>query len=332
MLATVAIFWMLLLCPTRLLPFLVPDISPDLYAAAAESCGDQGWTRFEGKRKVYDMFMVNTELDWLEIRLGTTYNAVDYFIVVEANRTFTGLDKPLYVKNNWSKLKRFHDKIIYHEVNFPADFNPKDAWETEAFIRHSMFEQVLQKQNGKRKPKQSDVVVVADVDEIPRPETFHTLRACDFPRRVTLRSRFYYYSFQFLHQGLDWQHPQATFYEGNDTIPPNDLRGGVGRDPFEVADVWNASWHCSSCFKTVQEFRIKMESFSHTEYNGEKYRDGDWIADHVRTGSDMWERDGEMYSRVEGNRDVPHYLDTHANKFGYMVNRDGQSAGFSDYP
>lgn len=60
-------------------------------------------------------------------------------------------------------------------------------------------------------PQQGDVLVVADVDEIPHPSTLHTLRLCQFPRRLALRSQFYYYSFQFRHQVPAWAHPQATF-------------------------------------------------------------------------------------------------------------------------
>src|SRR5437868_4843391 len=38
-------------------------------------CRQHGWKSFKGAgdRKVYDLIMVNTELDWLEIRLNGTY-------------------------------------------------------------------------------------------------------------------------------------------------------------------------------------------------------------------------------------------------------------------
>ncbi|ODA80983.1 hypothetical protein RJ55_03943 [Drechmeria coniospora] len=333
----------LLLRPASLLPTLalmagadIPGLAEAL-EAAAESCESYGWQRFvpessSGKRRVYDLFMINTELDWLEIRLGTTYDAVDYFIIFEADITFTGLAKPLFVRDNWSKFKRFHRKMIYHKVEFPPGFNATDMWKKERFTRDAMLEQGLQQLRGRQEPRAGDVIIFADVDEIPRPEVLHLLRACQFPRRVTLRGRFYYYSFQFLHRGDEWRAPHATYYEGLDTILPNDLRGGVGKNAHESVDIANASWHCSSCFKTVHEVRVKMESFSHTEYNIEKYRDSHWIADHVRQGTDMWERNREVYDRIDGNRDLPDYLLKHADRFPYMINRDGPNAGFSDYP
>src|SRR5258708_7712146 len=81
------------------------DVSTKLF------CGEHGWKPFRptrgrvGKRrKIYDLVMVNTELDWLEIRLATLYDHVDYFVVVESPRTFTFLEKPLVLKMNWDKF------------------------------------------------------------------------------------------------------------------------------------------------------------------------------------------------------------------------------------
>ncbi len=67
--------------------------------------------------------MINTEIDWLEVRLDTLYNYVDYFIIVESGKTFTGLDKPLVVKENLGRFAAYNDKIVYHELQYPPDFD-----------------------------------------------------------------------------------------------------------------------------------------------------------------------------------------------------------------
>lgn len=82
-------------------------------------------------RKVYDMLMLNTKLDFLEIRLNTLYDYVDYFIIVESSKTFQGNKKPLYLIENWERFHRYQDKMIYHELVFPATFNPHRAWDYE---------------------------------------------------------------------------------------------------------------------------------------------------------------------------------------------------------
>ncbi|KAK0746185.1 glycosyltransferase family 17 protein [Schizothecium vesticola] len=288
-----------------------------------DTCRAHGWAPYTPPtpsappRKVYDLVMINTELDWLEIRLNTTWSSVDYFVLVEGARTFTGLPKPLHLRAHLPDLAPYASKIIYHE------------------LRNAMFDQVFPSLAGPQAPHADDVLVVADVDEIPRPETLALLRACRFPRRLTLRSRFYYYSFQFRHAGPEWPHPQATYYQGpGRTVRPNDLRMGLGFflglwwDRAELAD---AAWHCSSCFATMGELLTKMKSFSHSGLNREEYRDRRRIAERVREGRDLWDREGEVFERIERNEDVPGFLLENKERFGYVLDRDGRSAGFKDY-
>ncbi|KAK4111881.1 glycosyltransferase family 17 protein [Canariomyces notabilis] len=307
----------------------------------ADPCRLHGWKSFKPEsadtpRKVYDLLMINTELDWLEIRLNSTWDAVDYYVLVEGRMTFTGLDKPLTLRDNMSKFEQYQSKIIYREIEYPPDFDPHYTWDIEDHQRNSMFTQVFPRLTGSQAPNLGDVIVVSDVDEIPRPSTLAVLRECQFPRRLTLRSRFYYYSFQYLHRGVEWAHPQATYYQGlRETLLPNDLRLGIGGIwPFkewEKADFWNASWHCSSCFETIGELLTKMGSFSHISMNAEQYRDRERIADRVRNGKDLWDREGEVYDRIENNLDVPSFLLQNKDRFRYMLNRDGPTAGFTDY-
>jgi len=308
-------------------------------------CRSHGWRVFqpsssspEGatRRKVFDLSMVNAELDWLEIRLNTTYNYVDYFVLVEASQTFTGLDKPLVIKQNLDRLAPYKDKIIYHELEYPPDFHPKRTWDREDLQRDAMYDQVLPRLTGPQRPNRGDVIVVADVDEIPRPETLVVLRHCDFPRRLTLRSRFYYYSFQFRHRGPEWKHPQATFYDGDRTVRPVNLRNGDGGLApliwWEKGDLWNAGWHCSSCFASIEGFLGKLSSFSHVLMNQDFFRDRDRIADSVRNGKDLWNRKEETFYRIDNNTDIPVFLLENPDRFRYLLNRDGETAGFVDYP
>lgn len=311
-----------------------PDDNP------LDICRQYGWKPFRPKdpskpRKVYDLMMFNTELDHLEIRLNSTWDEVDYFVIVEGSKTFTNHAKPLTLKRYLPDFKPYHSKIIYHEIEYPPNFKPRTTWDMEDLQRNSMLTQVFPHLSGRQAPQHGDVLVVSDVDEVPRPETFRTLRACAFPRRLTLSSRFYYYSFQWLHRGPEWPHPQATFYQGMlKTLRPNDLRiADGGMWPFrewEKGVLRNASWHCSSCFETVGELLGKMAAFSHTSMNAKKFRDERRIVDYIRKGKDLWDRKGEVYDRVEGNQDVPRFLLENKERFGYMLDRDGPTAGFTD--
>lgn len=303
---------------------------------AHELCRQQNWqpypARAEG-RKIYDLFMLNDELDWLEIRLHTLSAAVDYFVIVESRLTFTGLNKPLTLKDNWARFARFHSQIIYHELENPP-IGASRTWDFEDHQRNAMYLQVVPDLQGEQMPRAGDVLLVSDVDEIPRPATLTALRNCAFQTRLTLRSQFYYYGFQFRHRGPQWAHPQATIYKGEKTILPADLRNGEGgnfaRTWWDKADLWNAGWHCSTCFETVDEVLGKMSSFSHTGLNQDVYRNRSRIVDRVRKGLDLWDREGEVYDMVQGNEDVPEYLKENRERFKYLLERTSADGGFKD--
>ena len=81
-------------------------------------CRSHGFRNIEqhvdSPRRVYDLFLLATELEWLEIRLHTLAPVVDYFVIVEAPRTFTNLLKPLYLMENWDRFAAFHHKMLQY--------------------------------------------------------------------------------------------------------------------------------------------------------------------------------------------------------------------------
>jgi beta-1,4-mannosyl-glycoprotein beta-1,4-N-acetylglucosaminyltransferase len=233
-------------------------------------------------RKIYDLLLVNTELEMLDVRLGQMSPGVDYFVILEGNKTFTNKDKPLYVKENWDRYEAYHDKIILRTMDLKAN-NFENSWARENAIRNAMYDQVVPFLAGVQQPSIDDVLLVSDIDEMFKPETLKALRNCDIPQLITAQSRMFYYSFQWL-QEKNWPHPQATLYKGpEDTIRPDDVRyHGKEYHVFE-----EGGWHCSYCFSTMAEMVRKIGSFSHTELDKPEFTDPRKIIDRVRRGSDM---------------------------------------------
>lgn len=294
------------------------------------------------KKKIYDLVLMSTELDLLEIRLHTLSDYVDYFVIIESPTTFTGKPKPLHLQDNWNLFKDFHHKIIYRVVEDPIK-SPR-IWDHEDYFRNALFTAVFPGLEGTaQEANPGDVLVVSDMDEIIRPGVMLLLRLCDVPTRLTLRTQFYYYSFQWRHRGPQWAHPDVTIYRGPDTIMPNDLRQGLlesGWAPIAAmhrwldrATLWNAGWHCSSCFATVAEMHTKMHSFSHQGWNTAENRDSRTLIERVRHGLDLFGRADELYDRIEDNKDVPTYITAQyeqKGRFKYLLDRDGEDAGFYD--
>lgn len=308
---------------------------------ATDVCRAHRWAAYphrRSRRKVYDLFMVNNEIDMLKIRLNELYRFVDYFVILEANTTFTGLPKSMISDTTWeTDFGSLKPKIIRRTLIDPG-LQSTVTWDHEDLQRNAMFDQVLPMLSGAQKPEIGDVIIVSDVDEIPRSETLTVLRNCDFPRRLTLRSRFYYYSFQWLHRGEEWAHPQVTTYADKKTIRPANLRNGEGGTVLsnwlafkDKADLWNASWHCSFCFSTLEATLRKISSSSHTMYDTDEFRDRAGIVERVRAGRDLFDREEQLYEKIEGNTDIPGFLKANAEEFQYMLNRDGEDAGFRDF-
>jgi len=110
-----------------------------------------------------DAFPFATELDILEIRLNSLNKYVDYFILVESEKTQTLRDKPLYFELNKERYKSFLDKIIH--IKILADeckvFNP-NSWEMEHFQRNCITRGIKQ-----INPTDRDYLMISDADEIP---------------------------------------------------------------------------------------------------------------------------------------------------------------------
>jgi len=114
---------------------------------------------------VYDCFPFFNELDLLELRLSELDSVVDKFVLVEASRNFQKEEKPLYYKENIDRFKKYNHKIIHIVVDkFPGFFHkfriPK-PWDYSNFQKN----QVSQALKG---CKPSDVIIISDLDEIPK--------------------------------------------------------------------------------------------------------------------------------------------------------------------
>jgi hypothetical protein len=69
---------------------------------------------------VIDSFTFFNELDILEMRLEILGPYVDFFIITESNKTFSGKDKPLYYAENKERFKKWDKQIVHNVVNVEA--------------------------------------------------------------------------------------------------------------------------------------------------------------------------------------------------------------------
>ena len=170
----------------------------------SDTCEDvPGWRRrtaAQGPRRIWDAFQLFNELDMLEVRLNELNATVHKFVLVEASRTHSNKPKPLHFGENKQRFAAFLHKIVHVVVDDLP--NNTDAWVLENFQRNAIL-------RGLAGAKPSELVVIADVDEIPVPYVLDLLRYCEGPTwPVWLYARFFNFKFSWEFVG-QWKHPQV---------------------------------------------------------------------------------------------------------------------------
>src|SRR5690349_4215228 len=157
---------------------------------------------------IIDAFTFFNELDILEIRLTELYPVVDQFILVEATRTHKGDPKPLYYAENRHRFVNWNDKIL-HVVDgeLPGGDTQAAIWRREISQRQSIV-------RGLRDAPDDAIVMISDLDEIPRREMVERLRdaAATFPDDLilTFLQQLYYYNVNTATETPRWFGTRAT--------------------------------------------------------------------------------------------------------------------------
>lgn len=145
---------------------------------------------------VIDVILYNGETQMLKLHLGMLENYVDKFIIVEANKTFTGNDKPLHFFRTQRYFERWWPKIEYFIVN---DWDDTKLWEqailspntvgASHWKREFYIKESIHKALEYAKIQDDDVVMIGDVDEIIDPTAKFS---SETPIKAKLRVYAYY--------------------------------------------------------------------------------------------------------------------------------------------
>jgi hypothetical protein len=165
---------------------VVTDYTPIItgFLGGEKRCADWGLKGDWGgrKRKLYYAFILNDELDILEIVLHEIFEAVDVIIIVEGALSFTGYYKGLHYKQNEKAFAKYASKIRHVQVDFVREMPAMlqalghrfgwDEWEYEEWTRHATL-------RGADDIGADDIFLLADVDELTSRAYLHALAHCD---------------------------------------------------------------------------------------------------------------------------------------------------------
>jgi len=115
------------------------------------------------------------------------------FIVLEADKTFTGKQKRLFLNESLNKFLWAKEKLHYELFTGLVELEPgQNPFNNENNMRKHMNKIV------KRYAKNGDIIICSDVDEIPSFKTIQLLKECDgFPHYMHLQLKTYVYSFEY---------------------------------------------------------------------------------------------------------------------------------------
>jgi len=278
---------------------------------------------------VYDVFTYNGERETLDIRLHILNEYVDGFIIVEANKTFSGKDKQLYFKEQREYFAEFLPKIKYYIVDDWDDnalwemaknspnTNGAEHWKTEFYIKESIKKALTHL-------KDDDLVFIGDVDEIWDHGLHHQYaskeamyRGCyDYPQAVfKLALLVYPYYLNNLSSERFWG-TSVTRYANIKDACLNHLRtkgqltgsgsdiGGRGHSYF--------GWHFTSQ-GGIEEVRRKLnDSYTAESYNTQEVQD--------KLEERFGEKDyiGRGFTFKKDEKHLPQYLIDNKEKYAHL--------------
>lgn len=206
--------------------------------------------------RVFDAFIFNDELDLLDYRLQEVGDAVEAVVIVESEWTFQGAPKPLIFRDNADRFARWANKIVHVVV---GERCVGLAWDQEAYQRNMIL-------RGLTAARDDDIVLISDVDEIPRLSTIERLKAQAPQSKDVIALSFRYFR-HFLNARLPlmWMRPVALPYGILKTIGPNRARELMIKAEMPVPTlIHDAGWHFSSLGGIEAELRKYREN-SHLE-------------------------------------------------------------------
>lgn len=196
--------------------------------------------------RIWDTVMYRGEADMLELRLRHLEDTVYRHVIVEAGVTFSGQPKPFHFADNRDRFAPWMDRIIYIAVDaedLPAGLDtpsmapvsmpalaPK-AWARE----HAQREQAGR---GVYAAEPDDLILIADVDEIPAIDVLDGLKVHPPAAPMNLEMRNHVFA-------VDWLHPGPVRCTGVSTHRnlPQHMHKTRSRDALLV--IPGAGWHFS---------------------------------------------------------------------------------------
>tara|TARA_A100001035_G_scaffold7798_1_gene5551 strand:+ start:311 stop:1180 length:870 start_codon:yes stop_codon:yes gene_type:complete len=215
----------------------------------------------------------------LDLRLNVLNDFVDYFVIVESTQNHKGIKRELLFDQ--SKFQKFKNKIIYlvydeipknvETISDNEDENEKDR----KYIMNAVYRENSQRNfitNGLQKADENDLILVSDVDEIPK---LSSLNLSKIDNKILIfKQDMFYYKFNLAIPNFKWSGTKGV--KKKNLKSPQWLRNIKDRkyaffriDTFfsekkytNIKIISDGGWHFSN-IKNAKMIEHKLRSYLH---------------------------------------------------------------------
>ena len=263
---------------------------------------------------IYDCFSYLDEDLLLNLRLNILDKYVDYFVIVEGNKTWQ--NNPKELKFDINKYEKFKHKIIYIKVtNLP---DGEDPYLRENYQRNSILKGLINS-------KEDDLIIISDLDEIPNPNSLKFFKKK--MRYASFQQSHVYYKFNL-------QSKKNPYWLGSRICIKKYLKSPqwlrdlkFKKRPFWRLDkfrlnniIENGGWHFCN-LKNPKNLLYKYQNLCETndpihfkEKIDEKYLNLDEIKKRINKGEDIIGRN-DQFIKIDLDKSFPEFLLN--NQFNY---------------
>ena len=215
----------------------------------------------------------------LNVRLNHLYNYVDYFVIVESRFTHKGEERSL--KFDINKFTKFKSKILYLIVDKQPE-NIEQIYETDSedkknnkYIMNALYRENSQRNfiiHGLKNANSEDIILVSDVDEIPKLENidFSSIKE----KIILFQQDMFYYKFNLSIPNFKWTGTKGCRFKNFQS--PQWLRNIKDRkylfyrlDTYfsktkyiSINIIKDGGWHFSN-IKNAEDIEHKLKSYLH---------------------------------------------------------------------
>jgi beta-1,4-mannosyl-glycoprotein beta-1,4-N-acetylglucosaminyltransferase len=255
----------------------------------------------KNNRLIIKPFLFKNELDLLEIQLEELYDVVDYFVLLETERSFQNTireDFGTYEKNK-SKFEKFNDKILYTKL-FKDQYDSNYEFVTPRQKRNYNYEILKEVVRNYNFPNDT-IVLYGDCDEIPNRNIVEKIRNNEIPVNeqtiINLQMDLYYFYFNYKctsHPWLGFKLVSLPIFLNNQIYET--VR--CAHDKQQLPTINNCGWHYSY-FGDVDYVLDKINTLSHVENKTEKIMNRTNIAESMKTGRDIYFRNNHFWKILQ---------------------------------